>query len=110
MPVPPPPSPRERPKTVPTLGQTLEQNPTPNPIAQSPNPKQSTANAGYSLVGLMESGDKSAALFEINGVTQRINLGEEIGVSGWNLLSISDQQAVVSKRGEIHSIYVGNEL
>ena len=102
----PPPPPRERPKTVPTLGQTLEQN----PIAQFPSPKQSTANFGYSLVGLMESGDKSAALFEINGVTQRINLGEEIGTSGWNLLSISDQQAVLSKGGEIQSVYVGNKL
>jgi hypothetical protein len=99
---PPPPLPREKPETVPTLGQ--------NSLAQLPNSGQSASNFGYSLVGLMESGDQSAALFDINGITQRISLGESIGNSGWSLLSVSNQQAVVAKGAETRSIYVGNKF
>jgi hypothetical protein len=55
-------------------------------------------------------GDRSAALFEINGNTQRINVGEAIGASGWALVSVANQEAVVRRNGEVRSVYVGQKF
>jgi Tfp pilus assembly protein PilP len=61
-------------------------------------------------VGLLELGNRSAALFEINGITQRINIGETIGTSGWTLVSVANQEAVVRRNGEVRSVYVGQKF
>lgn len=76
-----------------------------------PSPAPVPAPAPQStLIGLLELGDRSAALFEINGATQRIQLGERIGDSGWTLVSISNQEAVIRRNGEVRSIYVGQQF
>ncbi|MBE9099924.1 hypothetical protein [Vacuolonema iberomarrocanum] len=62
------------------------------------------------LVGLLELGDRSAALFEINGTAQRLQLGESIGSSGWTLVSVSNQEAVIRRNGEVRSVYVGQRF
>ncbi|MBW4520168.1 MAG: hypothetical protein KME16_10775 [Scytolyngbya sp. HA4215-MV1] len=62
------------------------------------------------LVGVLELGDRSAALFELNGVTQRYQVGESIGSSGWTLVDISKNQAVIRRNGEVRSIFVGQKL
>jgi hypothetical protein len=62
------------------------------------------------LVGVLELGDRSAALFELNGVTQRYQVGESIGSSGWTLVEISKNQAVIRRNGEVRSIFVGQKL
>lgn len=84
------------------------------PPASSASPSVSTAPslpaATHTLVGLLELGDRSAALFEINGVTQRINIGEGIAASGWTLVSVANQEAVIRRNGEVRSIYVGQKF
>jgi hypothetical protein len=55
----------------------------------------------------LELGDRSAALFEVNGTAQRIELGEAIGASGWTLVSVSNQEALIRRNGEVRSVYVG---
>ncbi|HEY9661585.1 MAG TPA: hypothetical protein V6C65_24270 [Allocoleopsis sp.] len=76
-----------------------------------PSPAPVPAPAAQNvLIGLLELGDRSAALFEINGATQRIQLGERIGDSGWTLVSISNQEAVIRRNGEVRSIYVGQQF
>jgi hypothetical protein len=62
------------------------------------------------LVGIMQLGDRSAALFEINSVAQRVYIGESIGTSGWTLVSVSNQEAIVRRNGEVRSIYVGQQF
>lgn len=62
------------------------------------------------LEGLLELGEKSAGLFKIEGVTQRISLGEAIGASGWTLVEVSKGEAVIRRNGEVRSIYVGQKL
>jgi len=62
------------------------------------------------LVGLLELGDRSAALFEINGTAQRLELGETIGSSGWTLVSVSNQEAIIRRNGEVRSVYVGQRF
>ncbi len=60
-----------------------------------------------SLVGVMQLGDRSAALVEINGVAQRVRVGESIGSSGWTLVEVSKDQAVMRRNGEVRSIFIG---
>jgi hypothetical protein len=62
------------------------------------------------LEGLLELGNKSAALFKIDAVTRRINLGENIGSSGWTLVEVSNGEAIIRRNGEVRSIYAGQKL
>jgi hypothetical protein len=62
------------------------------------------------LQGVVEWGDRSAALFEVGGSTQRINLGENIGSSGWTLVKVSNKEAVIRRNGEVRSVYVGQQF
>lgn len=59
------------------------------------------------LVGLMELKEGSAALFKIDGVTQRIWLGEEIVNTGWVLDSVTNQKAIISYKGKTLTLSVG---
>lgn len=61
----------------------------------------------YSLVGVLELGERSVALFEVDGVTRRVKIGESIGASGWTLVEVANQEAVVRRNGEVRSIFVG---
>ncbi|MDB9377127.1 hypothetical protein, partial [Nodularia sphaerocarpa] len=66
--------------------------------------------ATHTLAGLLELGDKSAALFEFEGVTRRINMGESIGASGWTLVDVANGEAIVRRNGEVRSIFAGQKL
>ncbi|MEM9265500.1 MAG: hypothetical protein AAGA46_08245 [Cyanobacteria bacterium P01_F01_bin.13] len=75
----------------------------------SPVPNIAATNR-YELVGVLELGDRSAALFEINGSSQRVYIGETIGSSGWNIVSIDNEEVVVRRNGEVRSIYIGQQF
>ncbi|MGD1807673.1 hypothetical protein ACP6PL_19860 [Dapis sp. BLCC M126] len=62
------------------------------------------------LVGILELGERSAALFEIDGVARRIYVGESIGGSGWTLVKVANQEAVVRRNGEVRSVFVGQQF
>lgn len=62
------------------------------------------------LVGVLELGDRSAALIEINGVTQRYRIGESIATSGWTLVEVSKDQAVIRRNGEVRSVFMGQSF
>ncbi|MGH7999087.1 MAG: hypothetical protein ACREPR_06575 [Brasilonema sp.] len=89
----------------------------PKPITPSLSPGEqevastvTTSNVGtssYTLERLLELGNKSAALFKMNGVTHRIELGEAIGSSGWTLVEFANDKAIIRRNGEIRSIYTG---
>jgi hypothetical protein len=66
--------------------------------------------ANHTLEGLMELGEKSVALFQIEGVTRRVNMGESIGISGWTLVDVSNGEAIVRRNGEVRSIFAGQRL
>ncbi len=78
----------------------------PAPVASPPPSFTETVT----LVGILELGSKSAALFEVNGAPQRIHAGESIGNSGWTLVKITGQEAVIRRNGEVRSVYVGQKL
>ena len=75
----------------------------PTPTAAAPAPI-------HALVGILELGDRSAALFEINGASQRVYIGERVGSSGWSLVSVSNEEAVIRRNGEVRSIFIGQRF
>ncbi|BBD59351.1 hypothetical protein NIES2109_21340 [Nostoc sp. HK-01] len=86
-------------------------------LAASPRTTQqvylaSSAQAApsHTLEGVLELGNKSAALFQVDGVTRRINIGESIGTSGWTLVEVNNGEAIIRRNGEVRSIYTGQKL
>jgi len=61
----------------------------------------------HTLEKLFELGNKSAALFKIDGVTRRVEVGEAIGASGWTLVKLAKGEATIRRNGEVRSIYTG---
>ncbi|MFM6203543.1 MAG: hypothetical protein ACKPE1_31175, partial [Dolichospermum sp.] len=69
-----------------------------------------TATYSVQLEGILESNDKSVALFNIDGITRGINVGENIGSTGWILIEVTNGEAIVRRHGEKRSIYTGQRL
>lgn len=84
--------------------------PPPSAVIPSAAVASSATDAKHILVGLLELGDRSAALFDVGGTTQRIKIGEGIGASGWTLVSVANQEAVIRRNGEVRSVYVGQKF
>lgn len=83
----------------------------PPPSAVAPASVSAAPTAQHTLVGLFESSDdRSAALFDIDGSTQRFYVGEGIGASGWILVSVANQEAVIRRNGEVRSVFVGQKF
>ncbi|MEL6325448.1 MAG: hypothetical protein AAFQ61_00865, partial [Cyanobacteria bacterium J06626_23] len=100
------------PAPLPNLSSDQEAAPaTPRPA--TPNtaavPNISPSNT-HALVGILELGDRSAALFEINGIPQRVYVGEAVGSSGWSVVSVSNQEVIVRRNGEVRSVYIGQQF
>ncbi|NJO77216.1 MAG: hypothetical protein HC827_00975 [Cyanobacteria bacterium RM1_2_2] len=79
-------------------------------LATAPIAVPNIAVTTHTLIGVLALGERSAALFEIDGTPQRIEIGGQIGSSGWALVSIDNQAAIVRKNGEVRSIYVGQKF
>lgn len=108
--LPPPPVPTAQvppPPTPPTVEQTTPIKPSKTIVVPSAPPIPTVA---HTLSGLLENGDNSLALFDINGVTHRIKIGEPIGISGWILVGVEGQKAIIRRNGEVHSIYAGQQF
>ncbi|MEP0946368.1 MULTISPECIES: hypothetical protein [Cyanophyceae] len=86
----------------------------PSPVSPvspaAPSQAPVAANPIHALVGILELGDRSAALFEISGVSQRVYIGERIGSSGWSLVSVSNEEVVIRRNGEVRSIFIGQRF
>lgn len=95
---------------------TNNQSQTSTPVAiNSLNPNSENiveATGGdYTLVGLVQLPDsKSMALFRVNNLTEKVLVGNEIGLTGWVLMAVNDRQAVVSKQNESVYLRVGENF
>ena len=92
---------------APTAAPNTAYNPTTNGVSSNPTP---AAVNTQTLLGVLELGDRSAALFEIAGVPQRVYIGERVGNSGWLLVSVANEEAVVRRNGEVRTLYIGQEF
>lgn len=79
-------------------------NRAPQPAPVSAPPPQRTLKA------VMELGAQSAVLFEMNGVSQRYEKGENIGTSGWVVVKIENGSAIVRRNGEVRTVSVGQKI
>lgn len=93
--------------TAPSAG--LSANGTTDTPTAAPN---IAAVSTHTLVGILELSDpaRSAALFEINGTTHRVQIGEPIGASGWTLVSVKGNEVIVRRNGDVRSIYTGQQF
>ena len=84
----------------------------PVPAKEPVHTPQQVSSPSYSaqLEGLLELGNKSVALFKVDGISRRINLGENIGATGWTLVEVSNGEAIIRRNGEVRSIYTGQKL
>lgn len=83
---------------------------TPSPAAPEAPVVPNISPSPHVLVGLLQLGDRSAAIFEFDDGARRIRVGEAIGGSGWSLVSISQDEAVIRRNGEVRSIYIGQRI
>jgi hypothetical protein len=97
--------------SAPPIPQTVAAAPPPSTASESPQTPQSSASVvQHTLMGLMDSTEFPAALFEVNGVTKRFKVGEAIGSSGWTLVSVNNGEAMIRRNGEVRSIYPGQKF
>mgnify|MGYP006421356179 CR=1 FL=1 len=66
--------------------------------------------SSYTLVGLLELGEHSAALLKQKGMTQRVMLGERIPGSNWKFISIANEQATFKNNNQQKSMSVGETI
>lgn len=64
------------------------------------------------LEGVLDFGAKSGALFNVNGVTRQIQIGESIGSTGWTLVeaNATNKSAVIRRNGEVRAIDMGQKF
>jgi hypothetical protein len=119
-----PPTPPIAPEAIATIPEPIAPPPPPETITAPPPPTTPTIpspstsiaatsvkpSIDRSLVGILELGTQSAALFEVNGMTRRVWLGEKIDDTGWILESVGDREAKVSYQGESRSVGVGEKF
>jgi hypothetical protein len=103
QPVTPPPPPTVLSQNSSTAASTVA---TPTPIAAT----STNALHNYVLIGILELGEQSVALFKVDGTTKKIGLGETIEDTGWILKSVSNQQATISFQGKNRSLSIGEKF
>jgi len=69
-----------------------------------------TPTSELALVGVLNLGSRSAALFDIDGTSQRAYVGDRIGLSDWTLVSVNGQDVVIRRDGEVRSVYIGQRF
>ncbi|MEL6940115.1 MAG: hypothetical protein AAFO84_13070 [Cyanobacteria bacterium J06598_1] len=112
----PPGAPVEAEASVPIVPAGNAALPTPAVIAVAPTNgavtaiTNSTPDAEQVLVGVLNLGSRSAALFDVDGNSQRAYVGDRIGTSAWSLVSVNGQDVVIRRDGEVRSVYIGQRF
>ncbi|MEI6329552.1 MAG: hypothetical protein WCP16_09995 [Pseudanabaena sp. ELA645] len=94
-------------------------NPTSNPKAKKPSPVTVTntptpaytpPEISYTLIGSLDLGDRSSAMFDMNGAVQTVGLGKAIGNTGWSLSRVSQQEIILKRGKETKTLFVGQKF
>jgi hypothetical protein len=62
------------------------------------------------LIGVLDLGDRSTAMLDINGSVQSIGLGKAINNTGWVLSRVSQQEIILKRGKETKTIFVGQKF
>jgi hypothetical protein len=102
------------PATRPAPAARSKSNPSSKPITiATARPNVAAGNTilgNTTLIGVMELGERSTALIETNGATQRLTIGQSLGTTGWQVVQIADQKVVVQRGGELRALAVGQKF
>ncbi len=87
-------------------------NATPNAKTNSsPTFTPSAAPApSYTLIGVLDLGDRSTAMLDIGGSVQSVGLGKAIGNTGWSLARVSQQEITLKRGKETKNVFVGQKF
>lgn len=69
-----------------------------------------TPRSELALVGVLNLGDRSAALFEVDGSSQRAYVGDRIGLSNWTLVGVNGKDVMIRRNDEVRSVYIGQRF
>lgn len=88
------------------------QPPAPMPLPASPTAiaPMVTKKQTYQLIGVLEAGDQSSALFASEEGSFRIQVQESLGASGWVLAKVSEQRAILTRQGKTRYLEVGQSF
>ena len=99
---------RQLPQAKPTLPSSLPPSARTKVSSHSHLPPSTIKD--YTLLGVLELGKRSAALFKVDGVTKRIWVGEALDYQDWILDSVTNQKAKLTRQGETRSLSVGEKF
>jgi len=78
------------------------------PVAAAP--VAVTPGSSYTLSGVLDLGDRSSVLVNIDGSVQAIKVGAPISNSGWVLSRVNRQEATIRRGNETKSLVVGQKF
>jgi hypothetical protein len=78
--------------------------------AQIANTPVSAPALTYTLIGVLDLGDRSTAMIDISGSVQSVGLGKAIGNTGWSLFRVSQQEIILKRGKETKTIFVGQRF
>jgi hypothetical protein len=86
--------------------------PVPNnaPVSPPPAPAAVASVPSTTLVGILDIGDRSSAMFEMNGSVQSVLVGDRVAGNGWILNRITQQEAILKRGNETKTLYVGQKF
>lgn len=67
-------------------------------------------NLRNTLLGIVELENNSVALFNLNNLTEKVEVGSEIGATGWILMGISGKQAILNRNNQSLYLMVGEKF
>ncbi len=77
---------------------------------QAVNTPVSAPAPTYTLIGVLDLGDRSTAMIDINGSVQSIGLGKVINNTGWSLSRVSQQEIILKRGKETKTVFVGQRF
>jgi hypothetical protein len=77
-------------------------------VNKSPDP--APAPLKVTLIGFLEMGVGSVALFQMGDITQQVSVGSQVGQSGWYLKEVRAQEVVIHRGGQTRTLLVGQGI
>jgi Tfp pilus assembly protein PilP len=80
-------------------------------VTGTATPVATPVTSKIALVKTIQTGARPEAVFQIDGRTQSVRVGQKIGTSNWSLITVAKGEVILKRKGgEIRSIYVGQKF
>jgi hypothetical protein len=80
-------------------------------VTGTATPAATPVTSKIALLKTLQTGARPEAVFQIDGRTQSVRVGQKIGTSNWSLLTVAKGEVILKRKGgEIRSVYVGQKF